>query len=602
LPKFQQLNYMKNRSITPKAKNFNPANTLDAAVDTALDRLAGLMRSYEPGDSLRAQKVLAQLGRRRFYDAASLIRFHEILLFLRAYPHTPAIRQMTEDFLASFHERVTRLRASGADVSALAEPPVSGIAGTAFSAIWGYDIAQYLAARYPSRVEIDWEGYEGEDQLVSVLKNFLPLFEDGAYVVYPVPYLAWIRAAKRPHETDLAWLLRQFEHLSIAEREKANLFDSLGLWIHWKLGNSPATRTKMRVRVNKIFYHDRPLIRRSEVSLAGELEELEDPLPLPLKKLSRADGEKLVGLGRDMMTLRYRELHGFTYGDPRHVVRAAVGRGVEFVIWGLPPARRLPLLGYHAVLILKNGVPVGYAESLALFERSEVGINLFYTFRDGESAWIFARFLRFLRQYLRVSVFSVEPYQLGSHNAEGIEAGAFWFYRKLGFHPVQAQVAQMVAREERKLAHRPGYRTPARILRQLAAGHLLYEAPSAPHPSEWDNFRVPNIGLAVQRRLAHQFGGGERKPREALVTSVAQELGVKPTDLSASEQGAFSDLALVLAMIPDLSRWSKEEKSAIRQIVRAKTGTDELRYVKLLQSHQKLRDGLRTIGSRDVTG
>ena len=576
-----------------------PANTLDAL----LNRLAELMRRFEPGNSLRAQKLLAQLGRRRFPDAASLIRFHEILLFLRAYPHTPAMRRSSEELLASFHKRVTRLRASGADISAFADPPVSGIAGTAFSAIWGYDIVRYLAARYPSRVEIDWEGYEGGELLVSVLKSFLPLFEDGAYVVYPVPYLAWIRAAKRRNETgetDLAWLLRQFERLSIPEREKANLFDSLKLWVHWKLGNSPATRTKMRLRVNKIFYHDGPLITRSEVSLARELEELEDPLPLPLKKLSRADGEKLVSLGRDMMTVRYRELHGFTYGDPRHVLRAAAGRGVEFVIWGLPPGRRLPLLGYHAVLILKNGVPAGYAESLALFERTEVGINLFYTFRDGESAWIYARLLRFLRQYLHVSVFSVEPYQLGSHNEEGIEAGAFWFYRKLGFHPVQPQVARMVAREERKLAKRAGYRTPARILRQLAAGHLLYEAPSALHPGEWDNFRVPNIGLAVQRRLsftAQQFGGGERKHRQALVTSVAHALGVKPTDLSASEHRVFSDLALVLAMIPDLSRWSKEEKSAIRQIVRAKAGTDELRYVRLLQSHQKLRDGLRTIGS-----
>jgi hypothetical protein len=248
-------------------------------------------------------------------------------------------------------------------------------------------------------------------------------------------------------------------------------------------------------------------------------------------------------------------------------------------------------------MILKNGVPIGYAESLALFERTEVGINLFYTFRDGESAWIYARLLRFLRQYLHVTVFSVEPYQLGSHNKEGIEAGAFWFYRKLGFRPVQTHVARMVAREERKLAKRPSYRTPARILRQLAAGHLLYEAPSASHPGEWDNFRVPNIGLAVQRRLVHQFGGGERKHRHALVTSVAHSLGVKPTDLSAAEHRVFSDLALVLAMIPDLSRWSKEEKSAIRQIVRAKAGTDELRYVRLLQSHQKLRDGLRTIGS-----
>jgi hypothetical protein len=222
----------------------------------------------------------------------------------------------------------------------------------------------------------------------------------------------------------------------------------------------------------------------------------------------------------------------------------------------------------------------------------------FYTFRHGESAWIFARLLRFLRQYLNVSVFSVEPYQLGSHNEEGIEAGAFWFYRKLGFRPVQPQVARMVAREERKLAKRPGYRTPARILRRLAAGHLLYEAPSAPHPGAWDKFRVPNIGLAVQQRLAQQFGGGERKHRRALVTSVARALGVRATDLSASEHRVFSDLAMVLALIPDLSRWSKEEKSAIRQIVRAKAGSDESRYVRLLQSHQKLRDGLRTIGSR----
>jgi hypothetical protein len=579
-----------------------PANTLDAALATTLDRLAGLMRRFEPGNSLRAQKLLAQLGRRRFPDAASLIRFHEILLFLCAYPHTPAMRRMSEELLASFHKRVSRLRDSGADISAFADPPVSGIAGTAFSAIWGYDIARCLAARYPSRVEIDWDGYEGEERLVSVLKSFLPLFEDGAYVVFPVPYLAWIRAAKRPNETDLAWLLRQFEHLSIAEREKTNLFDSLKLWVHWELGNSPATRTRMRARVNRTFYHTGPLITRSEVSLARELEELEDRLPLPLKKLSRGDGEKLVRMGRDMMTVRYRELHGFTYGDPRHVVRAAAGRGVEFVIWDCPPGRRLPLLGYHAVLILKNGVPAGYAESLALFERTEVGINLFYAFRDGESAWIYARLLRFLRQYLHVSVFSVEPYQLGSHNKEGIEAGAFWFYRKLGFRPVQPQVARMVAREERKLANRPGYRTPARILRQLAAGHLLYEAPSAPHPGEWDNFRAPNIGLAVQRRLVQQFGGGERKHRQALVTSVAHALGVKPTDLSVSEHRVFSDLALVLAMIPDLSRWSKEEKSAIRQIVRAKAGTDESRYVGLLQSHQKLRDGLRTIGSRDVAG
>src|SRR5512144_1670283 len=102
--------------------------------DALLDRLSGVMLRFEPGDSLRAQRLLVQLGRRLFPDAASLIRFHELLLFLRAYPHTPAMRLRSEELLASFHNRVTRLRVAGEDLTAFVDPRVSGIAGTAFSA------------------------------------------------------------------------------------------------------------------------------------------------------------------------------------------------------------------------------------------------------------------------------------------------------------------------------------------------------------------------------------------------------------------------------------------------------------------------------------
>jgi len=133
----------------------------------------------------------------------------------------------------------------------------------------------------------------------------------------------------------------------------------------------------------------------------------------------------------------------------------------------------MPTLAYHAVLILKNGVPCGYAESLALFERTEVGLNVFYTFRDGESAWVFARVLQLFRQTLGARVFSIEPYQLGFQNEEGIESGAFWFYRKLGFRPVVPRLAKLAAREEQRITNRTGYRTTARTLRELAA------------PAEW---------------------------------------------------------------------------------------------------------------------
>ena len=561
-----------------------------------LDRLEQLKSSFDPVSRSRVKQLLSRLDRRRPVNAEALIRFHELLLFLRAHPPDSEILEKTEELLDSFGERVARLRDSGADVSPLTDPAVSGIAETSFSAIWSYDIASHLAERHPAQVEIDWDGYEDAAKLIAVLKTFLPLFEDGAYVVFPVPYLTWIRGAKRQDETDLKWLLRQFDQLPIADRDRAGLYDSLNLWLHWKLGNSPASRSRMRLKVKKVFYHDGPLIQRKDVSLARELE---NSSQLPVTNLTRAEGARFLSTARDAMTVRYRELDGFTFGDPQSVRRASAGRGVEFLVWGLPPKRRLPLLAYHAILIFKNGVPIGYAESLALFERSEVGVNIFKTFRDGESAWIYARLLRFLRQYLGVTVFSVEPYQLGAHNEEAIEAGAFWFYRKLGFRPVEPDIARLLRREEDKLVAGPGHRTSARILRKLAAGHLLYESPLAPHPDAWDDFRVPNIGLAVCRRMSQSFDSSARRLRRASVTSVAKGLGIKLATLSDAEQRVFADLALVLAMFGGLSRWSKEDQKAIKRIVRAKAGADEIEYVRVLQRHQKLREGLRRLVKAD---
>ena len=202
--------------------------------------------------------------------------------------------------------------------------------------------------------------------------------------------------------------------------------------------------------------------------------------------------------------------------------------------------------------------------------------------------------------HIGVTVFSIEPYQIGFKNEEGIESGAFWFYRKLGFRPIRPELARMVLGEEHKIATRVGYRTPARILRQLAGGHVLYEAPSGNHPGDWDNFHVRHLGLAVQRRMAQHFNGDEQKIRRASAEQVARALGVRIADWNESERRAFSDFALMLALIPNLSRWSKEEKRAIACIIRAKAAAEESRYVRLLQTHSKLRDEVIQIGSRDV--
>jgi hypothetical protein len=501
-----------------------------------------------------------------FDDAESLIRFHEKLLFERAYPKSPREMEEAERLLADFAAKVESLRAAGADMAPFEEPAVSGIAGTSFAAIFTYPVARWLATAHPGEVEIDWERHVREARLGSALPRFIPLLKEDALVEAHPPYVEWLEAAR----AGLGWLIRQLERSGLSEDQQAEVYDSLELPLSWKLGSSPATRTRTRIPVREIYYHGGPLLKRSDVSLDAAV----TAPPLPLIRVPRAEGEALLALARDTSAVRYRELYGFSHGDSAGVWRVPSERGVDIFLLGLPPARRLPLRAYHAGMMFKNGVPVGYVESLSLFERMEVGFNLYYTFREGETAWLYARLLRIFRQFAGVNCFSIDPYQIGHENEEAIASGAFWFYRKMGFRPVQPEIVRVMDAEERKLKATPGYRTPARTLRRLAAGSMIYECPGVAR-GDWDRFSVRNLGLAVNRRMAEKFGG----------------------DASRMRRTAGDGLALVVSLIPELARWPAADKAALAGILRAKTAREETRYLRLMQKHTRLRAALLALGS-----
>jgi hypothetical protein len=298
-----------------------------------------------------------------------------------------------------------------------------------------------------------------------------------------------------------------------------------------------ASRTGMRLPAKNVFYHQDPFIQRRDIDLAKELAQ---PSP-KLQKLSAAQGEKALDMAREASTIRYRELYGFTHGDPTHVYRATLGRGVELFLMGLPAGKRLPLRAYHAAMIYKNGIAVGYFEGLSLFERMESGFNLYYTFRDGETAWLYARTLNVMHHFAGVTAFSLDPYQIGHENEEGIESGAFWFYRKLAFRPVQREAMQLAAKEEEKLKTLKGYRTSAATLRKLAASPMIFELDDK-RRGDWDRFQVRKIGFKAQRES-------------------------------------------VLALIPE-------------GIMRAKTGVEEVTYLRLMQRDEKLRRAIIALGSQ----
>lgn len=553
----------------------------------ALAELDALKRRFGEGDE-KLLRVLKTLSKSKFDDADSLIRFHETLLFLRAYPTNAKLLSQVEQILRSFGRRVSQLHETEADLSPLDEPEVSGIVGTSVTSNFSYKIVRWLAAKYPKAISIDWELVENDDQLGATLPRFLPLLDDDAMVEAHVPFREWLRLAKG-RKSEIVWLIEQFESLEISDKAKAELYESLKVHVTWEFG-SRSSRTIMKLPVKKVFFHQQPLIKRREISLHAEL----DGPPIPIERLSRPAGDKILETARETSAVRYRELHGFTHGDATRVLRADLGRGTEAFVMGVPAENRLPLRAYHSALVLKNGVPLAYFEGLSLFERMESGFNLYYTFRDGETAWLYARVLHLMRQLLGVTVFSIDPYQVGHENEEGIESGAFWFYRKLGFRPIRPELMKITLAEERKMAADPWYRTPARTLRKLAAGHMLFELKPSP-ARDWDRFAARNIGLAVQQRMAREFAGQPDRIRAHSANFLSRILRFEKDPKEMTK--AFADLSLVIAMIPNIVKWSEDEKSLAARIITAKAQPDEAVYLKQMQKHASLRASLIRFGS-----
>jgi hypothetical protein len=561
-------------------------------LDRQLTQLESHRYRFGPHEPARVVKLLQRLDAARFNDPASLIRFHEALLFLRAFPQGRAVVRVTERILNRFHKKVEALHKSGTDMNAFEPIEVSGIAGTEMEDTLSFDVARWLIKRMPGKVEIAWENYEPGRELGASGPRFIPLLADDAYVEADTPWHRWIEAAGGKKHASPAWLIQRFEQLPLPAQQKAELYESLRVPLRWNLNNSRIARTRNWKPAREFYYHREPLISRSQVSLA---EELGRP-PVQLKKLSPKQGGEIMDLIREVMLVRYRELYGTTLGDPASVVRADVGRGVTIHLWNLPPERRLPLRAYVAGLTLKNGVPINYIEAIGLCEWMEVGFNTFYTFRGGEAGWIYAQVLRSLCHLMGTTCVSVYPYQLGHDNEEAIESGAFWFYRKLGFRPGRAELQELAEREEAKIAANPKYRTPPRTLRRLASGHVFYELPGT-EVGAWDRFSARNIGLRVNRRMAREFQGDSGSMRKESVRSIARTLRIDKSQWTPSERAAFENFALLLAPVPGLSSWKRDEKEALVRIIRSKSNADEMLYLHLTQRHERFREALLQLGS-----
>jgi hypothetical protein len=572
-----------------------PSNPSDAPEDL-LGRLNSAKSCFTPADRETKAEILRTLRGREIREVSSLIQFHEILSFLRAYPDGPDVLRLAQEALKNIPARVDRIKAGGraAELKALRD---SGIANTTVYYPYPHAMAKWLVEHFPGDVEIDWEDEDGIDRIRAILPFVVAYSENDALDDEGISLRGWVRLAKGDRRvSDLQWLLEALDRSSLSPDIVRNLYDGAELLLGWELNDAKASRTQANFPCGRIFYHRGPL-KKGQIDF---LQEIQRPLPA-LKTISPRTARALIHLFRSALCARNRELHPLLHANPRDVFLADVGRGLLIVLVGVLPEFRLPLEGYYSFLVLKNGVPVSYGGGGPLLDRLEIAGNIFETFRQGESVLIFSQVFRVFRQLCASEYFLVPRYQVGYENAEALGSGAFWFYHKLGFRPEDSGVLALSEEEQRKIKADPTYRSSRKTLEMLAESDMCLRlraddgnAPRVLQPE--------NLGLLVTRHIARRFSGDRPAAVAEATRQVARALDIPGwRRWPGAKRMAMERLSPILVLIPDLARWTPAEKRALVRIIRGKGGRSEAVYVRLLRGHDRLARSLQDLARSDPT-
>jgi len=561
------------------------SNMLSAA---DLQALREVRARFGPLERQTKRRLLAAAAIKPIEDPRLLADYHELLLFLAAYPDGAEVLRIVQAELARVAERAAALDAMSK--SARRRLDGSGIEGTRLSCEFSVDLAHWLCRTYADDVELDWDETPTDGHLDDLLPSLVARCEADGFLSDRLDTAEWVALARGTGPSDLRWIVERFRQIEAPPHIRDRVFESMNLSIRWRLKGRRASRTFLRFPPRRLFFQIGP----APAVLIPEL--IRRPLPPP-RRLSAEEREGLIDLCRATLAVRGRETDPVTYANPAEVSLFSLERGIDVCLLGMAPERRLAIESFLGFVVARNRVPIGYGGGWVFFDRCEIGVNIFDTFRGGESAYVFAQIMRLYARHFRVRRFQVDPFQFGEGNAEAIRSGAFWFYHRLGFRAIEPRYRALAEQEHRRIRAEKGYRSPTAVLRRLARSHIELDvgdgAVSAPPPPD-----LRELGLAVTRWMGRQCGGDRGRAIPRCAARLMKLLGVRGDDRwSAAEREAIAGLAPLMLLIRDLSRWTPAEKRALAAIIRAKGGRLERRYVLLMQNHGRLRESLGAVAA-----
>jgi hypothetical protein len=278
-----------------------------------------------------------------------------------------------------------------------------------------------------------------------------------------------------------------------------------------------------------------------------------------------------------------REIDPITYTDNSYVSYYHLSRGISIALMGMSPERRTPIDCYMGYMVFKNGLPVAYAGSWILFDSGRIGLNIFPAYRGGESKYIFEEILNLHKSVYRLNRFTVDPYQVGKENSDGIHSGAFWLWYHAGFRPLKKEQRQIAEAEALKIKSVKGYRSPVTVLKKLADSRMELILQKKPV-----KFDATDLSRVFAKILKTEYNNDYRIAREDNFIRLAKMLRIKSYH-EQQTQYILKNWCVLLLHNRQQLKFSNSLKKDLKRLFELKARGSEEEYISLLQRSRELR-------------
>ncbi len=557
------------------------------------------------GIKFSSQKInlLNELSREPVKSKKALQSYYDTLLFLIAYPDNKSIYQLASQSLQHLNSYIQ------AHENIKAGLFNSGITNTSLCAAFSFEIVKWLRKKYPKNIKLNT--FEADDGHIKyILSAVMPKVESEILQDANATWKSWLKRSLKKGEDILDRLIAVFDEADIRPEIRDELWNAIGINVEINF----STHTSLSDSLFIPYYH-RSLIKKNSIKQLTSIKPTMVDLDAhgqtrdgqtmkcvkPTKvELDESEAEQIIECGRMILVRHLREIDPITFTAARLVSYYRLPRGLSVALMGMVPERRHPLDSYMGYVVFKNGLPISYAGSWILFDSGRIGLNIFPAYRGGESQYIFLQVLKLHQKVYKLNRFSVDPYQTGKENSEGIQSGAFWTYYHAGFRPIREEQKKLAEAEALKIKSIPqdaahkGYRSPSSVLKKLADSRLeLILQKNAVR------FDATDLSVAYANILKNHYNNNRKVAEEFSFAKLVDILQIKNYHAEKRKFILKNWCVLLLTNEQELRRNSGLKKS-LKKLFELKAEGDEEDYISELQRAMELRRFLEKIVKENI--